>query len=81
MTDETNEPQGSEDQTTPAPEEKAAHEHGFKESLRDGVAKVAGYTVEVASVLAQQGGDAVQAEKEAAELGTEEFIDKVDGEG
>jgi hypothetical protein len=75
MTDETTEPQGSENPETPE------HKRSLKEDFREGLAKAAGYTVEVASVLAQQGGDAVQAEKEAAEADTGEFIDRIDGEG
>jgi hypothetical protein len=79
MTDENDQPQASTDET--APEPAADKDHSLKDSFREGVSKVAGYTVEVASILAQQGGEAVKAEKETAEAGTEDFIDRIDGEG
>jgi hypothetical protein len=53
----------------------------LKQELRDGVAKVVGYTVEVASILGQQGGAAVEAERDVAEANTEDFLDRIDGEG
>ena len=61
--------------------ETGEHRHGLKQELRDGVAKVVGYTVEVASILGQQGGPAVGAEREVAEANTEDFIDRIDGDG
>lgn len=56
-------------------------DHGFKEELREGVAKAVGWVVEVGSVLGQEGGDIVGAQKRVAEGETEEFLDRVDGEG
>ena len=87
MPDETTEPTGSTQPTdansdVPAPDSAAGeHKHGFKQELRDGVAKAVGYTVEVASILGQQGGPAVEAERDVAEAKTEDFIDRLDGEG
>ena len=85
MTDETNEPQGSDESPDTMPEEPAPAEgeekHPGKHAFRDGVAKAVGYTVEVASILGQQGGDAVQAERDVAEADTEDLIDRIDGEG
>ena len=79
MTNENSQPQASDDEATPAtPDDK---NRSLKDSFRDGVSKVAGYTVEVASILAQQGGEAVKAEKDTAEADTEGFIDRIDGEG
>jgi hypothetical protein len=90
MTDETTGPEGSNDTNdetatseaagTGAPEAGDDSKHGLKQDLRDGVAKVVGYTVEVASILGQQGGPAVEAEREVAEANTEQFIDRIDGE-
>ena len=79
MTDETTQPQASADDT--ASESAGDKKHTLKDGFREGVSKVAGYTVEVASILAQQGGEAVKAEKDAAEADTEGFIDRIDGEG
>ena len=59
---------------------EAGQKHGLKQDLREGVAKVVGYTVEVASILGQQGGPAVEAERDIAEANTEQFIDRIDGE-
>ena len=90
MADDTTEPIGSTEPTDAAggPADAAAaepgtdeHKHGFKHDLRDGVAKVVGYSVEVASILGQQGGPAVEAERDVAEAKTEDFIDRIDGEG
>jgi len=87
MADETTEPTGSKlptDATSDVPTPDTAadeHKHGFKHDLRDGVAKAVGYTVEVASILGQQGGAAVEAERDVAEAKTEDFIDRLDGEG
>ncbi len=94
MTDENSEPSGSEDTPAPAapegePENAAAGEgaeaapepaHSAKHGFREGVAKAVGYGVEVASILGQQGGDAVKAERDVAEADTEELIDRIDGE-
>jgi hypothetical protein len=91
MADETTEPQGSaDDETAATPADVAAgpdasakgeHKHGFKHELRDVAAKAVGYTVEVASILGQQGGPAVEAERDVAEANTEDFIDRIDGDG
>ena len=88
MTDETNETQGVPQdvsaQAAPAEDTEAPEptgEHTAKHGFREGVAKAVGYGVEVASILSQQGGDAVKAEREVAEADTEEFIDRIDGEG
>jgi hypothetical protein len=78
MTDETPQPQASDDQA--APEPSADKKHSLRDGLREGVSKAAGYTVEVASILAQQGGEVVKAEKDTAEADTEGFIDRIDGE-
>jgi hypothetical protein len=85
MTDETDksaEP-GDETEEGTAPEERPStdEKHATKHAFRDGVAKAVGYGVEVASILGQQGGDAVKAEREVAEADTEELIDRMDGEG
>ena len=92
MADDTTGPTGSsDDDDTDAPaaetSDKAApgsapeeHKHGFKQDLRSGVAKAVGYTVEVASILGQQGGPAVEAERDIAEANTEDFIDRIDGD-
>ena len=92
MTDDTTGPDGSNDTTDEAtapqapaaeptaPESGEESKHGLKQDLREGVAKVVGYTVEVASILGQQGGPAVEAEREVAEANTEQFIDRIDGD-
>jgi hypothetical protein len=82
MADDTTEPTSStEPAEAPAAEPGTAeHKHGLKQELRDGVAKAVGYTVEVASILGQQGGPAVGAERDVAEANTEEFIDRLDGD-
>jgi hypothetical protein len=90
MTDETDDTTGPADESAErtAPEDQAPAEslpadekHATKHAFREGVAKAVGYTVEVASILGQQGGDAVKAEREVAQADTEEFIDRMDGEG
>jgi hypothetical protein len=85
MTDETNEPaEPLEDPTEDSSAEETAPtdgKHSGKHAFREGVAKAVGYGVEVASILSQQGGDAVKAEREVAEADTEELIDRIDGEG
>jgi hypothetical protein len=88
MTDESNEPQDAPQDESPdtvpeAGSDETAGEkaHPAKHGFREGVAKAVGYGVEVASILSQQGGDAVKAEREVAEADTEEFIDRMDGEG
>lgn len=86
MTDETTRPETPPEETPsekpPEPAEGAAStERPAKHSFREGVAKAVGYTVEVASILGQQGGDAVKAEREVAQADAEDLIDRIDGEG
>ncbi len=86
MTDENSEQNDSvqpdEEPTGAAPETPTPDEdHRTKHTFREGVARAVGYTVEVASILGQQGGDAVKAERDVAEADTEGFIDRIDGEG
>ncbi|MBI5230819.1 MAG: hypothetical protein HY876_01515 [Coriobacteriales bacterium] len=60
---------------------RPGHEgHSLKRELREGVAKAAGFAVQVGSILGQQGGEIVEAEKTVAEEETEDFLDRVDGE-
>ena len=89
MADDTNEPDSStgsagagDDAASGSSTDAAADapKHGLKQDIRSGVAKVVGYTVEVASILGQQGGPAVEAERDIAEANTEEFIDRIDGD-
>lgn len=95
MADETTEQQGSPtsadpDDATVEPDkipsssdsdkDTEQNKHGTKRGLREGVAKVVGYTVEVASILGQQGGPAVEAERDIAEANTEQLIDRIDGD-
>lgn len=87
MTDE------NEDQTTPdaeTPEASSAEppageqpedKHPLKHGIRQLLGEVAGYAVEVGSILGGEGGDLVKAEKEVTEHNAEEFIDRIDGEG
>lgn len=67
------------------PTEPSAEEEGdertLKENLREGAAKAVGFAVEVGSMLSGQGGEIVNAERTVAEAETEEFIDRIDGEG
>lgn len=56
-------------------------EKPLKEGLREGAAKVFGLAVEVGSILGGESGEIVSAEREVAEAGAEEFIDRIDGEG
>lgn len=87
MTDETTEPQEQPEEAEPSGDTKPmsgrpGHEgHSIKKELREGAAKVAGYAVEIGSILGGQGGDIVQAEKAVAEDDTEEFLDRIDGNG
>ena len=84
MADENVNPEATPSADAPTPADGAAPEetkHGLKQDLRGGVAKVVGYTVEVASILGQQGGPAVEAERDIAEANTEDFIDRIDGDG
>jgi hypothetical protein len=84
MAEDTNEPIGStesgDDADAPTDAPAGESKHGLKHDLRRGVAKVVGYTVEVASILGQQGGPAVEAERDIAEANTEGFIDRIDGD-
>jgi hypothetical protein len=64
-----------------AAEEPAEEKHGFKEELREGVAKVVGIAVEAGSMLSGHSGEMVSAEGELAKADTEKFIDRIDGEG
>jgi hypothetical protein len=85
MTDDIKDPADPREETAEAaPEEEGAtaeDKHSTKHAFREGVAKAVGYGVEVASILSQQGGDAVKAEREVAEADTEDLIDRMDGEG
>ena len=63
--------------TSGAPE----HKHGFKTELRDVVGKVVGIAVETGSMLSGNAGEMVSAEGAVAEKDTEEFLDRIDGEG
>jgi hypothetical protein len=56
-------------------------DHHIKEDLRDAVAKAVGIAVEAGSMLAGHSGEYVSAEGKVAENDTEEFIDRIDGEG
>ena len=62
------------------PEERPA-DHHIKDDVRGAVARVVGIAVEAGSMLAGQSGELVTAEREKAESDTEEFIDRIDGEG
>ena len=68
-------------QSDATPQEPQESEHGLKESLREGAAKVVGLAVEVGSMLSGESGEILTAEREIVEDKTEEFIDRIDGEG
>ncbi|HEY5539932.1 MAG TPA: hypothetical protein VIL41_00585 [Coriobacteriia bacterium] len=82
MADEQNEqpaeeaPEHHPDET---PEQPA--EHHLKEDLRDAVARAVGIAVEAGSMLSGHSGEMVSAEGKVAESDTEQFIDRIDGEG
>jgi hypothetical protein len=65
--------------TEPAPEPAADHHR--KHEVRDAVAKAVGLAVEAGSLLAGNAGDLVSAEAKVAEADTEQFLDRIDGEG
>lgn len=64
-------------ESAPKPEEK----HQLKSEIRDAIGKVAGIAVEAGSMLGGSAGAGVSAEGEVAEHETEEFVDRIDGEG
>jgi hypothetical protein len=70
------------DDEQPRPEaEPGEKRHHFKADLRQDVAKAWGLAVEAGSILAGQGGEIVQAERDVAEDEAEDLIDRIDGEG
>jgi hypothetical protein len=71
----------NEETVSPAPDQEPAAEHHRKQSMRDAVAKAVGIAVEAGSLLAGNSGDLVSAESKVAEADTEQFIDRLDGEG
>ena len=72
----------SDDKTTDeAAEPKPAPDHNLKSDVRGAVAKAVGMAVEAGSMLAGYSGEGVSADREIAEADTEQFIDRIDGEG
>ena len=76
------------DENTDSPAEQPAEnpaeqpaEHHLKEDLRGAVAKAVGIAVEAGSMLSGHSGEMVSAEGKVAESDTEQFIDRIDGEG
>jgi hypothetical protein len=76
------------DENTKTPAEQPAEtpaeqpaEHHLKNDLRGAVAKAVGIAVEAGSMLAGHSGEMVSAEGKVAENDTEQFIDRIDGEG
>lgn len=63
------------------PESKPADERTLKSDVRDAVARAVGIAVEAGSMLSGHSGEMVSAEGKVAEADTEEFIDRIDGEG
>ena len=55
--------------------------HGLKADVRGAVAKAVGLAVEAGSMLSGYAGEGVSADRELAEADTEQFIDRIDGEG
>jgi hypothetical protein len=62
-------------------ESEPADEHTLKSDVRDAVAKAVGIAVEAGSMLSGHSGEMVSAEGKVAEADTEDFIDRMDGEG
>jgi hypothetical protein len=62
-------------------EPNPADGHHLKRDVREAVAKAVGIAVEAGSMLAGYSGEGVSAEGKVAEADTEEFIDRLDGEG
>jgi hypothetical protein len=82
VVDETNEVAPDEPVESPAEDaEQPAADHNLKSEVRGAVAKVVGLAVEAGSMLSGYSGEGVSADREMAEADTEQFIDRLDGEG
>jgi hypothetical protein len=78
MTDEHAE---NTEQPTPELDPESGEKRPLKEGLREGAAKAWGLAVEVGSLLGGESGPIVDAERDVAEAGAEDLIDRLDGEG
>jgi PT repeat len=86
VADEHNEQPAEEptEQPTEEPAEEPTEQptdHHLKGDVRDAVARVVGIAVEAGSMLSGHSGEMVSAEGKVAESDTEQFIDRIDGEG
>jgi hypothetical protein len=69
------------DETTARAPEGEPADHNLKHDVREAIARVVGIAVEAGSMLSGHSGEMVSAEGRVAEADTEEFIDRIDGEG
>jgi hypothetical protein len=88
MADESNDVTNEEAPETQPVAEPAAQaadqspdDHSLKSEFRGAVAKAVGLAVEAGSMLSGYSGAGVSADREMAEADTEQFIDRIDGEG
>lgn len=80
MADERND-EAADETAEEAAQPNPSDAHHLKRDVREAVAKAVGIAVEAGSMLAGYSGEGVSAEGKVAEADTEEFIDRLDGEG